>query len=164
MKSHHKDMNPLSFPLCEQPSQPSSPISELLSANPHIWPSWNPAVQSSSSPPFGRRTAKNPRPPDQLSGWMRMFTQRAGNAHVSSAPLCQTYTPEEAVYVCMAMAWMAWGFTGQGRPPQADCTSYPLGLPHLPDAVFSCIRRNLKASSSARETKGHKPPAVSECL
>lgn len=42
--------------------------------------------------------------------------------------------------------------------------TYPLGLPHLPDAVLSHTRGNLRASSSARGTKGHESPAVFEHL
>lgn len=122
IKSQHKGMTPLSFPLCEQPSQPSSPTPELLSADPH-----NPAVPKQLITPIKGTEGlpKKPCPPDQLNGWMRMFTQRGGNVHVRSAPLCpDKHTRRSCVFVWLWYGWQ-WGFTGHGRPPQADCTSSP---------------------------------------
>lgn len=173
MQSHHKGMKPLSFPLCEQPSQPSSPTPELLSANPqhpHIWLSWNPAVpEQLITPTEGTEgLPKKPCPPDQVNGWVRMFTQRVGNVHMSSAPLCPDIHTRRSC-VCVYGYGMDGSGVSQGRvdhPKQIapSLPSYPLGLPHLPDAVFSHVRGNLRASSLVRQTKGHGPPAVSECL
>lgn len=128
IKSHHKDMKTFSFPLCEQPSQPSSPTLELLYANPHIWQSWNPAVQSSSSPhKRDRRTAKKPllsRP----AQWVHEDVHTKGwQCTCEFCTPVPRHTHQEELCMCVWLwyGWQ-WGFTGQGRPPQADCTSSPL--------------------------------------
>lgn len=124
-------MKPLSFPLSEQPSQPSSPTPELLSAIPHIWLSWNPAVpeQLNTLKEGTEGLPKKSCPPDQLNGWVRMFTQRAGNVHVSSAPLCpDIHTRSSCIRVYgygMDGCGVSQGRAGQTAPSRLHLLSPP---------------------------------------
>lgn len=129
IKPHDKDMKPLSFPLCEQPSQPSSPTPEPLSANPHIWLSWNPAVPEQLITPTKGTEGLPKKPlPSRPAQWVDEDVHIGGwQCTCEFCTPVPRHTHQEELHMCVWL-WYGWQwcFTGQGRLPQADCTSSPL--------------------------------------